>query len=70
MTYVSPNLKGVAQKMSLSCPFEDLGIFGGKSIFVTPGSFIFCACGLLLKLTMGEKFKIYLKLREKILFKN
>ena len=37
----SPNLKGVAQKMDLPCPFEVLDIFGGKSKSNAPKVFKF-----------------------------
>ena len=39
----SPNLKGVAQKMDLPCPFEVLEVFGWKFKFKAPKAFIFGA---------------------------
>ena len=37
----SPNLEGVAQKMSLPCPQEALEVFGRKSKFKAAKAFIF-----------------------------
>ena len=39
----SPNLEGVAQKMSLLCPLEGFNVFGGKSKSKAPRAFIFGA---------------------------
>ena len=46
----SPNLKGVAQKIGLPCPFEVLDIFGGKSKSDAPKVFKFGTKQILIEL--------------------
>ena len=54
----SPNFKGVAQKMGLPRPSEDLEVFGGKSKSKTPRAFRFCPKQVPTKVNNWWKFGV------------